>query len=475
MTTILPSARNSSDLIFDQMAQGLSQTLPQAAQQRSNRDALQQSLAGIRNMANDPNSSPMDVTLAAMEAGAGIPGSERYLGQIIPMLQQMAKANSQGNAPLPMEGMSGQGGQVRDRSPVEQPQQRQNMPGFMGQKSPQESGQFFPNVQGPQGGPGQAPQAATGGMKGKVLDPRQVREEGRKYAAEQTRSGNPMTPQQGASIIDAENEKQKQFNNLVEEERKERVKSQREYGSVGESYLDENYPEASRELKTIFQKEGEELSKQGMSEADINRTLEGKARTVKNAVVNAEKEFDAPRVYNKMWNAALGEYKGFDQAAQDVRKHVQPLIDMGLYDTARNILSKKGYGLEEREAILHPLSDQARSSMNKVPKIGAFTAVMNKGRSSAFFNKLYDDSEKKNLAEALTSMKQNEPNFSLALARKAAEDKGYSWRVFKDVLNDLEKNGFEMTDDQRTHRGELDSPPLNFIQEYLHGLDLIGK
>jgi hypothetical protein len=470
MVSILPGGSNW-DIIGQHLGENVSRVLPQAVQQGYNRAQLQQSLAGIKNIANS-DASPLDITLAAMQAGAGIPGSERYLGQIIPMLQQMAKAKSQGNAPLPLEG---QEGIQRDRSQIESLPQKQNMPGFMGKNPQQNSSQFFPNVEGPQGGPGQAPQSATGGMKGQVLNPKQVREEGRKYAAEQTASGNFMTPQQGAEIINAENEKQKQFNELVDQERKERVESQREYGNIAENYLKDNYPEASRELTTIFQKEGEELSKQGMSEAEINRTLEGKARNIKNAIVNVEKEFDAPRIYNKMWNAAMGEYKGFDQAASDVRRHIQPLIDMGLYDTARNLLSKKGYGLEEREAILHPLSDQSRSAINQIPKIGTFTALANKGRGSALFNMLYDDKDKKNLAEALTSMKQNEPNFSLTLARKAAEDKGYSWRIFKDVLNDLESNGFELTDDQRSHRGDLDSPPLNFIQEYLHNLNLIGR
>lgn len=474
MVSILPTERSPWEAISNSIGHGLSQTLPQAAQQRSNREALQQSLESIRNMSNNPNASPMDITLAAMQAGAGIPGSERYLGQIIPMLQQMAKAKSQGNAPLPLEGMNDSGGN-RDRSPIEPMAQNQQMPGFMGKKSQQQDSQFFPNVIGPQGGPGQAPQAATSGKKGPVLSPAQELVKGREYAAQQTRAGNPMTPAQGAEHIHGINENQKQYNALVDQEREERIASQKEYGNNAERYLKENYPEANRELTAIFQKEGERLSKQGDSEADINHALENKARAIKNAIVNVEKDFDAPRLYNKMWNALSGEYKSFDQAAQDVRKNIQPLIDMGLYDVARNLLSKKGYGLEEREAILHPLSDQSRSSINQMPQAGILAGALNKGRGTAFFNQLYDDSEKKNLAEALTSMKQNEPNFSLTLARKAAEDKGYSWRIFKDVLNDLEKNGFEMTGDQQTHRGELDSPPLNFIQEYLHGLNLIGR
>lgn len=48
MTTILPSARSPFDAIMEQVGHGLSQTLPQAAQQRSNRDALQKGLGNIK-------------------------------------------------------------------------------------------------------------------------------------------------------------------------------------------------------------------------------------------------------------------------------------------------------------------------------------------------------------------------------------------------------------------------------------------
>lgn len=59
MTSILPSARSSLDVIMDQIGGGLSQTLPQAAMQRSNREtglsAIDQLQSALQNAGGDIN------------------------------------------------------------------------------------------------------------------------------------------------------------------------------------------------------------------------------------------------------------------------------------------------------------------------------------------------------------------------------------------------------------------------------------
>lgn len=59
MTTILPSARSAFDVIGEQMGRGLSQTLPQAAQQRSQRET---GLEAINQLQRDIQNSGGDIT-----------------------------------------------------------------------------------------------------------------------------------------------------------------------------------------------------------------------------------------------------------------------------------------------------------------------------------------------------------------------------------------------------------------------------
>src|SRR5690606_27689092 len=186
----------------------------------------------------------------------------------------------------------------------------------------------------------------------------------------------------------------------------------------------------------------------------------------KNAIVNAEKDLSAPRLYNTITRSLNGTYKDLEKASSDIRKHLQPLIDLGLFDTARNILSKKGYGIEEREAIINPLGMQSQAILNQIPTREGRTI---RGlRTNIPLNGQEDTSS---IKDALVKMKQVDPNFSLSLARKSFEDKNYSWREFKDGVNELLDEGFELTDDQKNQLGTLDTPPLNLIEKDMHGIN----
>lgn len=458
--------------LAEQLGLGLGQGVNQIVQQKYQRGLLQSALGEISQAAQS-GKGPLPTILATLSAGAGIPGSERYIGALLPILEKLATTNAAERSPLPLEG------QNRTREPLEQMAPRQELPGFLGQPGTTQEAQtekFFPTAEGPGRGPGQAPQAATRGYKVPILTPEETRSKGRELAAQMTAQGNPTRPDEGAALVAAENEKAKDYNKLVEEERKERVGAQEAYGKIAEEYLKDVYPEASPELATIFQKEGEALSGQGKSQADIKRTLATKAKNLKNSIVNAQKEYSAPRIQAKLWRSLAGEYKNFEQAASDVKRHLQPLLDQGLFDTARKILSDKGYGIEEREGILHPLSNQSYARINQVPKIAIKREL---GRAPGIpATGLVREREPVSLEpikDALKEMKSFEPNFSLTLARKAFEDKGYDWREFKDALNELQDEGFQLEDDQRTQQGYLDSPPLNAIEKVLHGLDIIGR
>lgn len=462
MVSILPSGTPSS-LIGQDVGRALQSILPQAVQQGYNRGMLQKNLGDIRNLANSQNSNPLDITLAAMQAGAGIPGSERYLGQIIPMLQQLAMAKSSQNAPL-----AGERNIQRDRTLIEPLGKSEQLPNFLGNK---ESSQFFPTNLGPQGGPGNVPQESTQRVKEPLLATSEYPSAAKKLAQEKTAAGIPTTAREALAEV-KENEKAKAaYNDQIDKELQQRTQGQQIYGDRSVDYLTKLFPENSPymtdELKSIFQKKGEIASRRGDSEADINRYLANEAKLFKNAIVNAEKDVSAPRLLQTIASKINGNYKGFEQAASDVRKHLQPLIDLGLFDTARRILSNKGYGIEEREQILHPLDISSISSINQLPNVkSGFLPGKN-------FKK--DQINLEDIKSTLFNIKKNDPDFSPVLARKAFEDKGYDWRSFKDAWNEALNEGLELTDDQRIQSGNLDTPPLNQLDRLLEGLNLIGR
>lgn len=82
MTTILPSARSPSDLIFEQLGQGLSQTLPQAAMQRSQRETGMNAIDKLQKGIAAANGDMSKILPELMRAYTLNPGLERSgLGQ----------------------------------------------------------------------------------------------------------------------------------------------------------------------------------------------------------------------------------------------------------------------------------------------------------------------------------------------------------------------------------------------------------
>lgn len=468
MVSIIPSGTPSS-LIGADVGRALQNVLPQAVGQGYNRGMLQKSLGNIKDISKDPNASPLDMLLATLQAGAGIPGSERYLAQLAPELMKFAQARRSQESPLAGEEQM----QSRDRSPIDQQTQGQGqqLPNFLNQQ--QQPNQFFPNNIGAQGGPGNVPQAATTGQKRPILTREEKIPAAKQLSKQRTDAGIPTTAKEALDEINAAQEEDRLYNSEVDKELKQRVEGQKNYGQKAVDYLHGVYDKSTPEMDAIFQKKGEEAAKRGDSEAEINRYLANEAKHFKNAIVNAEKDVSAPRLLENIASKVQGNYKNFEKAASDVTKHLQPLIDLGLYDTARGILRDKGYGVEEREAVLHPLSNQSKSIINQIPKYVAPLPPYKGGKFARSGEKPEVDLNP--IKSSLIQMQQDDPNFSPVLARKAFEDKGYDWKDFGNAWNELLKEGFTPSVDQKTQSGNLDSPPLNFLDKILHGLNLIGR
>ena len=215
MVSILPSARTPFDVIGADVGQALQNVLPQAVQQGFQRGQLQNSLESISNLSQNPQTKPLDLILAAMKAGAGIPGSERYLGALIPEIAKFAQANASQNIPLAGEQ------QIRDRTDIPQISPRGQAPTFLNQ--PEQTAQFFPTNLGPQGGPGNLPRPATTGEIRQIPNRSEMIDQARDLSQKSTAAGIPLTVPQALEQVKSQVEEDKVFNDLVERETRGRV------------------------------------------------------------------------------------------------------------------------------------------------------------------------------------------------------------------------------------------------------------
>lgn len=441
-------------------------------QQQIQRSQLQNALGQIREKMNQPNISPQEMALSLMEAGAGIPGSERYIGQLYPTLMQHAMAKQAQNVPLAGELTPGGMGQM-ERPTREQtaPVERQALPEFMGQQSKN----FPSNLPGTDQF-GNLPQEATAGEKRQIYNASEMVPLAKKLSLERTRAGIPTTPKEALEEIREMNNENKLYNDQVELEKERRIASQREYGDLAASQLVKLFPEATEEQIAIFKKMGEQEAGKNRSEADIQKYLAKEATKFKNTLSNVQKDISANRSLNHFQRAFLGTQKKFDQAADDLRVKLKPILDMGLYDTARKMLSDLGYYPEERETIISPLSSKDKTAINLIPKIEKVPNISFEKGYADVPEQTYTEKQINNLTNGLKDVFKNNRDANLVLLRKGVEDQGYDWRVFKDALNNLIMNGdISLNDDQQNQISVLDSPPLNNLEKIFHGIRVIGR
>ena len=464
-----PTPSNAS-MIGEALGQGIAKRFPDP-QQQVQRGMLQKALQEAKMAVNNPNAKPMDKLFAFMEAGAGIPGSERYMSALLPEILKLSQAEASQNAPF---GMGGQGGQTQDTS-------QQDLQGFLqnNQQQPQQN-QFYPSNQGGQQAPGNLPQAATGGVKQPVASNQQLLQMSKPYAAQKTAAGIPTTPTQAYEELKAINADNQEANKLVEVERKERVASQREYGKIAQSKLDNVMPGASDEEVSYIKKQVEELAGENRSEADIERLASAEARKYKNMISKVENGLTAERSYNKPFRNMLGNSKSDETARRDLRLKVQPLLDAGLYDKARSVLANAKYYPEEIEMTIANLGENSLKNINKMPKLFLSEDIsFKKGYpepleiDGRYTSQDQVQSFKQNLKDVLSA----DPSTNMILLRRKYEqDKNVGWRLFKDTVNEtIEEGLFKPNDDQFNQLDTLDEPPLNNLERLMYKVGLIGR
>lgn len=461
MVSILPNQRTGMDVLGQAVGDGLQRAMPMMYENQKRQmglkaiDDLQKSLKPQEGQKIDQG----QVLSQLARVQALLPGFER--SQFSDYVMKHAAAEAMKNAPR--AGEDEMPSTPRDRSELPNVPQRKELPEFGIKGNRKDSNNF--ELQGK----GNVPQKATTGQKEKLLDPREQLQAARELNENQRAAGSNASIDDSLQQVKAYEQDKKAHNEAVDAELAQRREGQKEYGARATNALKKVYPDAPPELEAYFQKKGEQASLNGESEADINRHLAEEAKNLGNSLKNITTSPTATRSYNKLYRALNGTYRNFDEAAEDIRRHGQPLIDAGLGDLFRREVTNLGYYPEEREIIVNPLNMGSQSAFNGLDKIRQVNP------SSLSLNAFLPSPDLDPLKEALIKAKEADNNFSLVLGRKLAEEKGYDWKNYKNALNELENEGFDLTADQKNHRGELDEPPTSFLSGFLHDIGFTGR
>lgn len=345
-------------------------------------------------------------------------------------------------------------------TPLEQGMEARSIPSTEKQPSRQVSGKNFP-------------QEETTGQKIPLMTPQEIESKGVEYARVRNAQGLPTTAQEGIQFAEQQNARNAEHNARVDADNLKRLEAQKRYGEQSVEKLTRLMPNATDEQQSLFRRKGENAAAEGMSEGDIDRTMSKEAAKFKNTIANLEKTIEPSRLFSGIKKKLLGTEREKEKEYSSIRNQLKPLLDEGLYDTARSILSEKGYYPEERESIISTLGEGPRKTLAEMPSLPVKKSVipgvpaeqepLTEKQAEMFQN---------NLFQALKS----DPAANLILLRKAYEDKNINWSDFRDALDlGLAQGAFELNPEQYNQLTVLNSPPLNKLEKHLYDLGLIGR
>lgn len=405
MVQVIPQKTNVGSDIGQALGKGLQTGMNQGFQ----RGLLQQALGKVKNLSspqldaqgNPIPTNPIDVMLGLMEAGAGIPGSERYLSTLLPMLMQNQRANS---------------------------------------------------LYGNQGGPENAPAISTAQAKRDALQ----FAEGNKPAGY---LALPMTPEQQEQYAEnyalTMNDPNAYDQGLQQAQNINASRNQARQSIISEADNLGILPEEKQRFMQYATEVQDSNDPTQIVRHAYDKTLQ--LRNWKNALQNV----DAPEIYAKMgglaglsgppvaiYNALTNKGEARRKALKGYQNLVKDIVNEGEEPFARKTLSEKGLSDSEIEELIHPLTDANVKNAAKLPR----------------GNQLNEKARKEKLVDFFRHNVDNNTSLSV-LRNFLVEDKNYSWEEVRDAIQSAFPNGNNLTKYQSAEFSNLAKPPKQSLSQ----------
>lgn len=448
----------------------IGQAFGQGIQQAGQRYMLQNALQGLEGLANKPGTSPFQLLSTLISSTSGIPGAEKYIGPVFQSLLPMLNQRAEQAAGSPLGSMQGTSTTPLSSTSMQTPV-LPSIPETSKSTKPKE----IQNEIEPIPGMGNFPQDPTSGVMRPILNADQEWAQAAKYQQDLKNAGKFISINEAYKDVHGLNTQNEAYNKSVEDTRKLRIEEQQRYGNLAQNELQKQFGKdeiINPEITAYFRRKGEEAADAKRSEAEIQAEVAKEARIFKNSIANIRKDIGAERSYNTYYRRFAGTHREFEQAADDVRIHLKPLLDKGFYDTARKELSspKIGYYPEEIEQIINKPADNLQKYYNSLPISGILGGYEIEGKVDI------TPQQRSKLENKIQDAFRIDPNASIVLMRKNFEDKGYNWRIFKDSITKLVKDEkIKLNPDQIIQMGILDTPPLIGLDKSLEGMGIIGR
>lgn len=468
-----------------QAAEGLGRVAGEQYRYQQQRGRLQQALSSLDQMTPEQKQDPFQLTKAVISATAGIPGAERYVGQLLSTLIPQQQQKALGGFPMEQPGggngtaMQPQGGQP----PQPQPQ---------GKAPPQSRGQPAPVAT--QGQQTQPPlnvfdiEQPSGAFPGQVSDPNlQNVVLPKTYTPEQIQNirmkarQSGMYPEQEQALVNQAMEyndnSRKQITDLQsgyalqQQLRQDTLANQAKFTEYLENEAKEFSSPDEKQLAL-------ELSEKYQNEPSFAKRLarvKAEMRPYQQAKAALNTTLDRPLF-------------GMNEKQLDLaRKNAQMMVDMGQKDQLRLMIAAGGHGDIEEALLLNPLPEDVSKDLGSIPKFikpeEKITVPYDSPkydeqlRNATAYKQKQMASTQMYLQDAIKPGTYTKPGTNLLLLRKNLMDKGLGWDdAGLMIQNAVGRGQIKLDPHQQVDMQKLGYPPLggeaytdNLIQYYLFG------
>lgn len=450
MVQVLPSKTNAGSQIGAGLGQGLAQGLAQGGEIGMQRGMLQAGLDQFRNM-DRANTTPFDLAANLIQATAGVPGAERYVGQLFPLLMSQLQGqtasntgvpSTPGNLPAPNAGTTagnnqtpgtGQSPTPNDPMAFLQNQQQQLPTTLPPLPQPSTQSNLFQGTLEPTS-LGMGPVPAQ-------YDENQII----KARNEDLSAGFPNSPRA---------ETMEKYNQLAQARVESMTRAAETQASIGALSA-----KRQEDFRGVLQNQLgiQDPSKLAVAEMMAN---EDDTRNIANDVIRAEKvkkKFDP-------YEAALDEFtrssarpnglfnrNNYEKSIENLKSKMQPFIKYGQRNEANRILSEKGWSESEIAKITNPLPSSMKDQIKKLPSISGSFAISPSGMPSQLSERareqgigVWENFLSKNFKTGVVDPRKGDviqPGTSLILLRNEALRKGMNGIDFDSMMNSMLRQG----------------------------------
>ncbi len=475
MVQILPQKTNLGSLIGQSAGQGLQSGLSQAMQQQFQRGNLQEALGKVKGLAANEDSSPLDVLLGLMEAGAGIPGSEKYIGQLAPLLQSMMAGKKANQTPPPPGGGIGSepvGVQGQPQQQQQSIQNNTNDPKAFVQNAKEQYGVDLPE-------PSFTPDLFQGNLEPTRLGlgpiaPTYLPEEFQRIEKEDAPIyGVGKSPR--IQLMNDFNEKSRLRNEDI-------VRGATQHAQLGE--MTKRRQEERREALDSQLGFNEKTPRDVRAVADLIGEWP-EYKNINNDHIRAERIGKALDTYKANKNAfdkgasrpnPVAFHAKYKNALKNIKNNAQTMIDYGQRNEVQRTLADNGWSESEIAHILNPLPQNVTQEIKSLPHYSQ-TRLVNNPELKIKTDQRISDSLAKSIKPGEFNPKKPgvfDPGTSLVLLRNQFMKKGVSSDEFNNLLNRaIEQKGIKLDPYQANELNMMSNEPwrTSSIYEIIFGTE----